>query len=539
MAGPPPRKPLLVALTLLGTLAAGLSTLGQAGGGGPQEPAAEGQPGAGLTPEVYPTGYCRPCHNQGENASYTPEQRKRMICRMTESYEYEKLDKHPLAFRVLLDGRGREIARRLGHETATEIDACVKCHATLPISIGRVPDLNEEQLKVVTEDGVTCVACHGMYAEWVDEHPKGGTPTPLGGLSKAKKAAPKPRWLELTREQKQSEFGMTDLWDPVTRAETCSSCHIGSVKEGKVLTHAMYAAGHPPLPSFEAASFSNAQPRHWEYLREKVDDADRAERIKPPIDQGHREQTAMVAISGLITLREAVRLFVEEAEKAGGDPMGPHWPDFARYDCAACHHDLRTDSWRQRRGYAGAPGRPPAAEWPMALVWLGIDAAADNPAGGEAEARRLDGLLDAFQRAVTERPFGDRSKAVEAARAVGEWADGRVTSLREAKFDEGRARGLLRRLVRLPQRAPDYDSARQIAWAIRAIYHEITPEGGRSEAVEGPLGELARLLALDLPPAKQQERIEGGLAERLRAAADYDPGVVAGLFARLAGALGE
>ena len=63
---------------------------------------------------------------------------------------------------------------------------------------------------------------------------------------------------------------MTDLWDPVRRAETCASCHVGNHDEGKVVTHAMYAAGHPPLPGFETATFGDLEPRHWQYLSEKT-----------------------------------------------------------------------------------------------------------------------------------------------------------------------------------------------------------------------------------------------------------------------------
>ena len=39
--------------------------------------------------------------------------------------------------------------------------------------------------------------------------------------------------------------------DPVRRTELCLSCHLGSTSENKMVTHAMYAAGHPPLPGFE------------------------------------------------------------------------------------------------------------------------------------------------------------------------------------------------------------------------------------------------------------------------------------------------
>ena len=76
---------------------------------------------------------------------------------------------------------------------------------------------------------------------------------------------------------------MTDLWDPVTRGKKCVSCHIGNPdpEEEKVVTHAMYAAGHPPLPGIEVATFSDAQPRHWQYLREKKAEVQRTLDVNP------------------------------------------------------------------------------------------------------------------------------------------------------------------------------------------------------------------------------------------------------------------
>src|SRR5438034_7388462 len=45
-------------------------------------------------------------------------------------------------------------------------------------------------------------------------------------------------------------------------------CHAGNAEKGKVVTHAMFAAGHPPLPNFEVGYFSRNLPQHW---REKKD----------------------------------------------------------------------------------------------------------------------------------------------------------------------------------------------------------------------------------------------------------------------------
>src|SRR5262249_38461648 len=178
-------------------------------------------------------------------------------------------------------------------------------------------------------------------------------------------------WTQLDGEQKERDFGMTDLWNPVTRAEKCASCHIGNHGEGKVVTHAMYAAGHPPLPSFETATFSDAQPRHWEYLREKLKMPKRAARLKPPPDVRNLEQTQLVVVSGLVSLRASMKLSADQAEANKSEPVGAEWPDFARFDCSSCHHELRAEggaSWRQVRRGGRSPGRPGPLDWPAILI---------------------------------------------------------------------------------------------------------------------------------------------------------------------------
>ena len=146
------------------------------------------------------------------------------------------------------------------------------------------------------------------------------------------------------------------------------------------------------------------------------------------------KRNLMLVVSGLVALREAMNLFAAEAAAPGVETTAPHFPDFARYDCYACHHDLKVDSWRQRRGFAATPGRPLTPEWPMALVWLGIEAG--TPAQPEpdqtadAQGQQLDRLLQDFQSALAEAPFGNMQKAIPAAQAVAEWANGRIEAAR-------------------------------------------------------------------------------------------------------------
>jgi hypothetical protein len=164
-------------------------------------------------------------------------------------------------------------------------------------------------------------------------------------------------------------------------------------------------------------------------------------------------------------------------------------------------------------------------------VWLGLDAAADGPS--DEPARRLDELIRAYHDAVAVRPFGDREDAAAAARAVAEWAEEQIAALRGRTFDRARARLLLARLAHMPARAADYDSARQIAWAFQTIYQEATDEADRDPTIEAALDRLTASLALDLPPAKEQLPIERGLAERLEAAARYDPAAFAAVMAEI------
>ena len=169
---------------------------------------------------------------------------------------------------------------------------------------------------------------------------------------------------------------MTDLWNPVRRAELCTSCHIGNADEGKVLTHAMYAAGHPPLPGIEIATFSDAMPRHWQYLKEKLigRKPEEARLLKDYYRAPDLEQTQLVQAGAAVSLKQSMLLLTHDAQAASrtkGD--NARNLDLASFDCYACHHDLKTPSWRQERGYSGKPGRPQFRPWPLALIDVPLD----------------------------------------------------------------------------------------------------------------------------------------------------------------------
>jgi hypothetical protein len=489
-------------------LAACIAALGR---GGEQAPAGRARPAdaASPTPFIYGARFCAPCHDPKNRERYTKDEIEKLICRMDEYPIFDSQDKHKLAFRGLVGPRGQQMSRLLGKDV-TQIEACIKCHS-VPESGVDVRQYRRE------DDGVTCVACHGAFEEWVEKHPS------------ATKA-----WRDVERPDKERRFGMIDLWDPVRRAETCASCHVGCYKQGKVVTHAMYAAGHPPLPSFEPSTFSDAQPKHWEYLSEKS--PERWNQVKPPPDRRNLERTQLVAVGGLVALRESMNLFADEADANRPEPIGAQWPDFARFECYACHHDLQAEegsSWRQVRRRKGQAGRPSPPDWPIVLVRLGIGAT--GPQRSASLESQLEEKLMAFHESAKLNVFGEPKSVASAARRVAACADSAIQELRQTIFDSAMATRMLQQLCSMTQETvPDYESARQIAWAFRIIYHESVPGGERDPAIERALADLEAKLALNLPPEKKQALIETALQDRLRSIANFNPVPFQAQFASIA-----
>jgi hypothetical protein len=455
---------------------------------------------------------CKRCHSHPEDYK---KEADRLLCRMNEFPFWDEKDKHKIAYKILQEDRAKQMGEILGI-AVTEAAACTNCHGTAGAA-------EAGQRFDVVENGVSCVACHGAYQDWVLRH----------------QLPDDPSWRVNTREQKEKQFGMTDLWDPVTRATKCASCHIGSPKEMKVVTHAMYAAGHPPLPGLETATFSDAQPRHWQYLREKNEAARKDLKFNP----AKREQTELVAVSGIVALRETMRLFAEQARQDGlVKQPETHWPDFARFDCYACHHDLQVPSWRQARGYLGAPGRPTTPAWPDVLVQLGIAIA--DPDGSKNRAAQFQQGVSAFRDATGGRPFGDRGRSASAAQALADWADGVCKDLhgltedpKQVVVDGTRALGLMRQLGKMAAEGPlDYDSARQIALAFRTIYletREVDPSVRFDPEINKLLADLDGQFLLHLPAAGIQQPIVKTLGDRLKAVTDFGPEEFRSQFARI------
>ena len=347
------------------------------------------------------------------------------------------------------------------------------------------------------------------------------------------KDAPKD-WLDFDRRYKEDVKGMTDLWDPVRRTEVCASCHVGNYKEQKIITHAMYAAGHPPLPSFEPASFSEFQPRHWQYLREK---APAQQARLQPFDPANLEHAQLVATSGPVLLRMNLTLLADQARANKDDPPGALWPDFARYDCRACHHDLTSNAPAHNRTGSTAPGRPGESKWASVLTRLGISVLTTSDESAKEQRSRYESLDREFRQAMTAEPFGNRDHVIAAAEKLANWADQLIKNRSHAPVHEEKAWKLIVELCdEFGKPGLDYDSARQAAWAFRAIYYDLppaSPKRAKDKDIKAILDQLDSLLMTNLRRENARTTVEQSLKSRLETSANYNPADGEKLFAQL------
>ncbi len=289
-----------------------------------------------------------------------------------------------------------------------------------------------------------------------------------------------------------------------------------------MVTHEMYAAGHPPLPSVEVATFANSIPRHWWLHAERKDEI----KLNLGFEEGQLEQTKLAIVGAAVALRTTLKLIADEAKvPANHGVPGQGWPDYARFDCWSCHHDLKRDGWRQARGFEqGPPGRVPVGEWPLALVDLGIDRVAlDDPKAAEALRSELLGLEKTLREQANIRPFGRKAAMAEAAEAYAKSTDVLVKKLGIAKYDKAIASKLLRKLVEKAESStPDYDSARLVAWTIKLLVDELGVALPRRKEILPIVDQLDEKLKLNLPSGRFYQ-IEDEIGKALKVIGDYDP----------------
>jgi hypothetical protein len=441
----------------------------------------------------YSSGSCYECHNkpQSYQDKFIPN-----ICRCNEFEIWETTDKHRLAFLALKGKRADMMRERLGYDVRAA-KACVSCH-----SVWIEDNQVREKQQSLVEEGVSCFVCHGPDSgtdkRWMDTH---GSTNP----------ATRDEWRKESRETKQTRYGMRDLWNPAERSRLCVSCHIGNADEDKIVTHEMYAAGHPPLPSFDMSNFSEAM-KHWQALGEKSPAVLKEFKYSPL--EVEREQLDLVTIGSLVSFQQTMVLLKKQASKLDA------WPEFAQFDCYACHHDLKNPSWRQQRGYRGKPGRPQMSAWPTALMEVAVEYAS----GADAKAAKrnfkdFEAKLAKLQDAFNAQPFGDTAKIADATDELVQFIEKQIKVLQALPVvDESVHRRLLMKLIEKQNPTYlDHESARQVAGAFRAIYTDGWKNAKRDNEVMSHLTTLDDELCLTFKSGarKKFDAVRFGITKEL------------------------
>jgi len=236
------------------------------------------------------------------------------------------------------------------------VERCASCHSPRDHSAGdHSPRDAADGNSVGLWEGVSCEACHGPAADWLEPHLK----------SDWQVAAP-----------------MRDLGRYVARVETCVRCHVGSRREDGVIrdmNHDLIAAGHPAL-RFEPWSALKRLPVHG--------GGDLTTDGLATLD-GESERRRQ-SVGRLIALRAAVRLTGERFQDVRQSSVVPAavWPELSDYDCFACHQPLRIAD-------VGAVPRP---GFPTPHAWM--QAGLHNTGLGAAfplDASRWDKAMETFR----------------------------------------------------------------------------------------------------------------------------------------------
>ncbi|MBW3540366.1 MAG: cytochrome c family protein [Planctomycetes bacterium] len=444
-------------------------------------------------------GGCALCHSKANESAAIPGIAAGVTddgwAMLNEVQTWGQHDKHYQAWSVLLNERSQQMARLMGvvdgqGQSQIHRDVrCLTCHAGLPVDQmnagenGFIPVELANDTKVNL--GVSCESCHGASGDgeggvkgWVDIHRF------------------KDRWRFESPEWKWSEHGYYDVRSPVSKTRLCASCHIGNADEGRIVTHEMYAAGHPPLPGFEVETFIHQEPQHWRDFGQKKEAIrnEFLEKTGTTYDPAHLHHTKKLLIGALVNLSTYLEA---TGDLAAGAAMPiaqkPDWPELAQFACYACHHDLKTPAWRQERGYFVTPGRPVPYEWPVTLVALSVEAAGRPASEIGTRQQKLAAPIDA-------RPFGDPDTLPAAARELAAWANGVAGEIEKKDLTRADGQALLERIAELATKhVYDYDSARQLVWAFNVVYQDM--KVGRDEVPFNPvkqeIGWLARRETLD------------------------------------------
>lgn len=350
-----------------------------------------------------------------------------------------RIDRHHLAYRVLLGEPALRIAHNLGLPDAATADACLNCHAdNVP------PDRRGPQFQLA--DGVGCEACHGGAARWLGTH--------LTGAG----------------HQADLAAGLYPTDQPVARAERCLSCHLGDDK--RVMTHDIMGAGHPRLP-FELDTFTALEPAHYVVNRSYI------------ARKGFVSGATFWAVGQAISLAKLMGQMVDPANAPKGMTL-----DLMLFDCEACHHGVQPPRDALMPAAGSRPGLLHLSE--ANAVMLRIIAGRVAPEAATA----LAGHTQALDRALGEGWDTVQREAGELRSIAKDLVP--VLAAHDFTQDDVEAMAAGVAAVAVPGKAIDYGVAEQSTMALEACLAALRSRGELPEevipAIDRSMSEIYRSL---------------------------------------------
>ena len=439
---------------------------------------------------------CQRCHqeNNAANVKLYQDTKGFEFIRLWENKVWDVHDLHKTAYLNLLTRRSAKAAdnekpnptaqkmednlRRAGVDTkyrdekytvATDTQ-CLACHASTFRTPNKDIHKNWKADAFLTTDGVGCEMCHGLGSKYLDKHQKsdfGKSETVPGAV----KVVP---WREWPAEVKK-DWGLVNLRDGAEATARCASCHIGNLDDGRFVTHDMYAAGHPPLPPLDLIAYTREQPRHWglpsemPYLKNLAEKHAKTAADVFHIRAGESHVARRFAESTIATLHASAVISGQLAAEAKANDDGL---DYAAFDCASCHHNLKYPSDRQDRGYSARPGRPLFRPATFALTKIVTEHAAEMP-GGENIKASLESLAAVEKElaiAFTNKSYGDAPKVQAAAEKLSKWSADTLKKLAAVKYTPEETKKLLAKVIAATQKpVGDPEVAQLYTWAFETL----------------------------------------------------------------------
>lgn len=389
-------------------------------------------------------------------------------------------DPHAKAYEVLFDERSVRMASLLREpmldKPAHESSLCLNCHSPGPAEF-------EPRAKTFDRSfGVGCEACHGPAIDWLNPHTT---------------AAWQRRGWQPDDAHYKSGLGMRNTKDIAARAADCTECHVGD--HTREVNHDLIAAGHPRLV-FEFSSFHERLPKHWRDRRTATDPRPRDRDRYPDWD------ARAWVVGQLMSSFDALQLL---AHHTWGADAPPGWPEFADFDCGACHQ------WVRPGGQPPTPGSPlrfgslVPSEWPVSLLPHALELA-----GVEAKDRHA--LLNAAA------PFSGPDVTPAAVRESAREAMFQLIRLAERSGSRPLDPAAVRRVVREIASIPDvetvgWDRTVQTALALQSLHRML--RSTQPQANDAAISRLIDELVADVWPRDTN----GKSADPGSAAAKFQP----------------